>query len=86
MARTSTVSALQVSQVRAVVHRVARWLRDEEARPVNRILDHTWTKVAYDPYLPCTGRGFLAASGAVSLVIPGGEGQAEGQARNAGRT
>jgi hypothetical protein len=86
MARTSTVSALQVSQVRAVVHRVARWLRDEEARPVQRILDHTWTKLAYDPYLPCTGQGFLAASGAVSLVIPGGEGQAEGQARNAGRT
>jgi hypothetical protein len=49
-----------------MVHRGARWLRDEEARPVNRILDHTWTKVAYDPYLPCTGRGFLAASGAVS--------------------
>ena len=67
MARTSTVSALQVSQVRAVVHRVARWLRDEEARPVQRILDHTWTKLAYDSYLPCTGQAFLAASGAVCV-------------------
>jgi hypothetical protein len=32
-----------------------------------RTLDHTWTKLAYDPYLPCTGQGFLAASGAVNV-------------------
>ena len=43
------------------------WLRHEEARPVRRTLDQAWTKLAYDPYLPCTGQGFLAASGAVSL-------------------
>jgi hypothetical protein len=43
-------------------------LRDEEARPVQRILDHTWTKLAYDPYLPCTGQGFVAAPGAVTSV------------------
>jgi hypothetical protein len=56
--------------VRVVVGHLARWLRDEEARPVQRILDHTWTKLAYDPYLPCTGQGFLAASGAVSRRAP----------------
>ena len=47
--------------------RVSLCLRDEEARPVQRILDHTWTKLAYDLYLPCTGQGFLAASGAVRV-------------------
>jgi hypothetical protein len=44
------------------------WFRDEEARPVKRTLDHTWTKLAYDLYLRCTGQGFLAASGAVSAL------------------
>jgi len=50
----------------AEVVRMSRLLRDEEARPVQRTLDHTWTKLAYDPHLPCTDQGFLAASGAVS--------------------
>jgi hypothetical protein len=61
--------------------RTVTWLRDEEARPVQRTLDHTWTKLAYDPRLPCTGQGFLAASGAVSPAAPGPDG--EGRARHA---
>jgi hypothetical protein len=52
----------------AVGH-IARWLRDEEARLVKGTMDHTWTKLAYDAYLPCTGQGFLAASGAVTGVL-----------------
>jgi hypothetical protein len=46
--------------------RVSLCLRDEEARPAKTIMDHTWTKLAYDPDRPCTGQGFLAASGAVN--------------------
>ena len=46
---------------------VALCLRDEEAR-LFRTVDETWTKLAYERHLPCTGKGFLAASGAVSLA------------------
>ena len=62
-----TDGATQVRHAEALAVRTVTWLRDEEARPVQRTLDHTWTKLAYDSYLPCTGQAFLAASGAVGV-------------------
>jgi hypothetical protein len=45
-----------------------------ENRLLNRLaeqplaaVDKTWTNLFMSRYLPCTGQGFLAASGAVSL-------------------
>ena len=31
-------------------------------------MDHTWTKLLTNRYLPCTSNGFVAASGAVSFL------------------
>ena len=70
LGRTLADSGGQLAAVHEVLTEamcVSLCLRDEEARQVQRTLDHTWTKLAYDSYLPCPGKGFLAASGAVSL-------------------
>jgi len=55
--RTLTDGRAQVRRAAALAVCTATWLQDEEARPVKRTLDHTWTKLACDAYLPCTGQG-----------------------------